>query len=143
MKYLLEIILLGLFVICFFVLWYLNNKKLYTSADIPIQNMKLDIGNIITPVIYHLVYKSSSGSTWSFDPSKQFIDDFKNKRINTLLIGGSMYDLKKAEVENNMMILLLDSNCGNDALSSFVGSKCDQNAWPSNTLLMVLGYKFI
>jgi hypothetical protein len=144
-KYMIYILLLIGFAACFVALWIMNSSKLYTFSDIKIpipQQPEINSGSITSPVVYELIYKSNSGATWKFAPSRDIISDFEARRLNTLLIAGTMYTLKNLiNIDiNNDMILTLHASCKTPR--SFVGSTCAQNTWPTNTTLFILGYNF-
>ena len=143
-KYMIPLIVLAGFAACFLTLWIMNSQKLYTFSNISSsshQLPELNSGSITAPIVYQLVYKSNSGSTWKFAPSMDILSDFNARRLNTLLIAGAMYKLNNVTIDNkNDMVITMTTSCNTQG--SFVGSTCTQNTWPTNTTLFIIGYNF-
>ena len=132
------------FSIIFSVLLWYNYRKLVTFNDFStpaVQN--ITSGPIVSPYVYQLVYQSSSGTTWTFENSDEFKNDWIKARVNNLLIAGTLYTITAANfpITNDKMILTLTASCNNTS-SSFVGSTCDAKSLIAKSTLLVLGYKF-
>lgn len=146
MSRILPIFFAASFVILLVILIFQNRKQLVTFNDLaPIPKQpSTTTGPITAPSIYQLVYISSSHSTWTFKYNKDLANDFKRKRINYLLVNGTLYHITGLEDSENdtQMQLTLEASCNNASASSFVGSTCTQPSWESNTTLFALAYYF-
>ena len=126
------------------LLWYNIYKKLFTFNDLSTPAAtEMNNGPITSPMIYQLVYQSSSNTTWKFDQSEQFASDWRKGRINYLLIAGTMYLVQSVALTLNTMTLQLVSSCDNSS-SSFAASTsaCIAPSFAAKNTLLVLGYKF-
>ena len=130
-----------IFAILFIVLWVFNSKKLYTYNDMSPPKPEVLKNPIINPVVYQLVYVSSSLHTWTLLYNKVFLDDWNNNRINYLIINGTLYNIERVDKPTSPpnMVLTLQSSC--DTISSFGGCTDIIPNWTTNTVLYVLGYK--
>jgi len=133
-------ITMTLFIILFAILWMNNAKKLYTFNDVPLPPPESLKNPIINPVVYQLVYVSSSGKTWTILYDKMFLSDWKNNRINYLLINGTLYNIEQVNTTGaDNMVLTLEQTCG--TMSSFGGCTDSVPTWSTHTVLYVLGYR--
>lgn len=134
------------FIVLFVILFFQNRQELVTF-----DNLKNDLHppprqpSSNGPIVYQLVYSSSSGQTWTFLMNNDFYSDWKTKKtLNYLLINGTLYKIKDQIIDNDKTIMKfkLEANCQDSSATSFVGSSCTQASWPTNTTLLVLGYYF-
>jgi hypothetical protein len=129
-------------IIFLILLWYNIYKKLFTFNDLSVPAAtEINNGPIINPMVYQLIYQSSSSTTWTFAPSKLFESDWQKGRVNYLLIAGTMYGITSAAFDSTSIKMELLANC-NNVSSSFVGSTCVAPSFTAQSMLLVLGYKF-
>jgi hypothetical protein len=124
------------FVILFGILCWLNFEKIYTFNDV-VRPVVKNTGPIVNPIVYQLVYISSSGTTWTFVQNETFLNDWATKRVNYLLIDGTLYSITSVKRQQNM-ILTLETTC--NTMASFTNCEDTQPNWTTNNTLYVLGY---
>ena len=128
------------FATLFCILCWLNFEKIYTFNDV-VRPVVKNTGPIVNPIVYQLVYTSSSGTTWKFMKNTDFISDFNANRVNYLLINGTLYSIKSInhpQTDGNMT-LTLETTC--NTMVSFTNCKDAVPDWSTNNTLYVLGYK--
>jgi len=144
--YILTLAIVGIFALLSFIyLFFLLNTKLYTYDEV-----KYDIPGATSilpyPIIYEVAYVSKTGANWNFtkdfftDGIMNMTHDFKNNRINYVIINSNLYKIESVQDNiSDKIIFKLTPSCVTEGSFTSCGIEniVGNNAY---TVLHIIGY---